>query len=129
MDAEFERLAEAMGEAAVAHGLDSPEHSRAREELYALVDRRAEEVVRATWPDGVPTSVTMGMRRQRCDTCGYTDPDSSMPGHFTCRRRAPVILPAAHERAGKGAEAHATWPGVGPGDWCGEWKPKGEDGR
>ena len=66
----------------------------------------------------------MGNRPDRCATCVFADPDPMMTGHFTCRRSAPIILPAAHEWAGKGAEAHATWPGVGPDDWCGEWKPR-----
>ena len=65
----------------------------------------------------------MGMRPERCATCRFADPDPLMSGHFTCHRRAPVILPVAHELTGKGAEASATWPGVGPDDWCGQWRP------
>ena len=66
----------------------------------------------------------MGNRPKRCATCRFAETDSQMPGHYTCRRHAPVILPAAHELTGKGAESSATWPGVGPDDWCGEWKPR-----
>ena len=68
----------------------------------------------------------MGMRPERCATCRFADPDPQMPRHFTCRRRAPVICPEAHVETGRGAEAHATWPGVGPDDWCGEWEAAGD---
>lgn len=65
-------------------------------------------------------------RVKRCDTRRFADKDDSALNRYDCRRRAPIALPEAHRDAGRGAEASATWPKVGPDDWCGDYEVDGD---
>lgn len=56
-----------------------------------------------------------------CETCEFFDADAenALPSPYVgrCRRRPP-----------NGNLDATKWPGVAPGDWCGEYKKK-TDGR
>lgn len=57
--------------------------------------------------------------RLSCEQCRYYDPKTpNIAGR--CRRRAPAPLR-------EGQATYAVWPIVTVGDWCGEWRPAGDD--
>jgi len=61
-------------------------------------------------------------RPGRCADCLYAQP--LQEGVYSCRVRAPVVCPEAHLDVGRGGEDAATWPSVGPDDWCGNWRAR-----
>lgn len=62
----------------------------------------------------------------RCDQCRFWDNSHPVPQHlaelYPCRRKAPTVVSISNKDRGW---TDTAWPHTGPGEWCGEFAPKG----